>query len=177
MEEAAELYYTVALVLLSHMNRSELYSLVNEYGKLMRLDEHSSLGEGIYYLERLASDLFERRSTAEKERSSEVIERICDYIHSHLGEDLSLVRLAELHYFNPSYLSRFFKQEQGINLSEYIDQCRAVKAKELLGNEALKIRDVAMYVGYEAHHSFTRFFKKMTGMTPQEYRESLHVNL
>lgn len=44
VEEAAELYYTVALVLLSHMNRSELYSLVNEYGKLMRLDEHSSLG-------------------------------------------------------------------------------------------------------------------------------------
>ncbi|MEK3835040.1 response regulator [Paenibacillus sp. FSL R7-0128] len=177
VEEAAELYYTVALVLLSHMNRSELYGLVNEYGKLMRLDEHSSLGEGIYYMERLASDLFERRSTAEKERSSEVIERICDYIHSHLGEDLSLVRLAELHYFNPSYLSRFFKQEQGINLSEYIDQCRAVKAKELLGNETLKIRDVALYVGYEAHHSFTRFFKKMTGMTPQEYRESLHVNL
>ncbi|MFD2877194.1 helix-turn-helix domain-containing protein [Paenibacillus rhizoplanae] len=44
-------------------------------------------------------------------------------------------------------------------MSEYIDQCRAVKAKELLVSEALKIRDVAMYVGYEAHHSFTRFFK------------------
>ncbi|AIQ40860.1 response regulator [Paenibacillus sp. FSL R7-0312] len=177
VEEAAELYYTAALVLLSHLNRSEYYSLVNEYSKLMRLDEHSSLKEGFYYLEKLASDLFELRSTAEKERSLEVIERICEYIHSHLGEDLSLVRLAELHYFNPSYLSRFFKQEQGINLSEFIDHCRAVKAKELLGNEALKIRDVALYVGYEAPHSFTRFFKKMTGMTPQEFRESMHIKL
>ncbi|WP_238649499.1 response regulator [Paenibacillus piscarius] len=177
VEEATELYYTVALVLLSHMNRSELYSLVHEHGKLMRLDEHPSLKEGIHYLEHVAAGLFELRSSAEKARSSEVIGRICDYIHSHLGEDLSLVRLAELHYFNPSYLSRFFKQEQGINLSEYIDQCRAAKAKELLGNEALKIRDVALYVGYEAHHSFTRFFKKNTGMTPQEYRESIHINL
>ncbi|WP_340022821.1 response regulator [Paenibacillus sp. FSL K6-1096] len=176
-EEATELYYTVALVLLSHMNRSEQYSLVHEHGKLMRLDEHSSLKEGIRYLENVAGSLFELRSSAEKARSSEVIGRICDYIHSHLGEDLSLVRLAELHYFNPSYLSRFFKQEQGINLSEYIDQCRAAKAKELLGNEALKIRDVALYVGYEAHHSFTRFFKKNTGMTPQEYRESIHIHL
>lgn len=177
VEEATELYYTVALVLLSHMNRYELYNLVHEYGKLMRLDEHTSLKEGIYYLEHAAAGLFERRSSAEKARSSEVIGRICDYIHSHLGEDLSLVRLAELHYFNPSYLSRFFKQEKGINLSEYIDQCRAAKAKELLGNEALKIRDVALHVGYEAHHSFTRFFKKNTGMTPQEYRESIHINL
>lgn len=177
VEEATELYYTVALVLLSHMNRSEQYSLVHEHGKLMRLDEHTSLKEGIHYLETVAAGLFELRSSAEKARSSEVIERICDYIHSHLGEDLSLVRLAELHYFNPSYLSRFFKQEQGINLSEYIDQCRAAKAKELLANEALKIRDVALYVGYEAHHSFTRFFKKNTGMTPQEYRESIHIHL
>ncbi len=173
VEAATEMYYTVALVLLSHMNRWYIQGLINDYGKLMRLDEHSSLKEGIYYLEKLASEIFQLRRSAEKERSSEVIERICDYIHSHLGEDLSLVRLAELHYFNPTYLSRFFKQERGINLSEYIDNCRAVKAKELLGNETLKIRDVALYVGYEAPHSFTRFFKKTTGMTPQEYRESL----
>ncbi|MCE3202390.1 response regulator [Paenibacillus sonchi] len=177
VEEATEMYYTVALVLLSYMNRWYIHGLVNDYGKLMRLDAHSSLKEGFYYLESLAAEIFQLRSSTEKERSSEAIERICDYIHSHLGEDLSLVRLAELHYFNPTYLSRFFKQERGINLSEYIDNCRAVKAKELLGNGTLKIRDVALYVGYEAPHSFTRFFKKTTGMTPQEYRETLLANL
>lgn len=173
VEAATEMYYTVALVLLSYMNRWNIHGLVNDYGKLMRLDEHLSLNEGMNELEKLAADIFRLRSSSEKERSSEVIERICDYIHSHLSEDLSLVRLAELHYFNPTYLSRFFKQEQGINLSEYIDNCRSAKAKELLGNDTLKIRDVAMCVGYEAPHSFTRFFKKTTGMTPQEYRESL----
>ena len=176
LEQASEMYYTIALVLLSYVNRWYLLGQINNYGKLMRLDEHSSMKEGVQYLEKLAIRIFEVKKFDEKERSSDVIERICVHIQNHLGEDLSLVRLAELNYFNPSYLSRFFKQERGINLSEYIDNCRTVKAKELLKDEELKIREVALCVGYEAAHSFTRFFKKTTGMTPQEYREALHIH-
>lgn len=75
------------------------------------------------------------------------------------------MRLAELHHFNPSYLSRLFKQEKGTNLSEFIDDCRIRRAKELLQNTDLMIREIAIRVGYEAAHSFTRLFKKLTGMT------------
>ena len=60
-----------------------------------------------------------------------------------------------------------------MKLSEYIEQCRITKAKELLANHELKVREVALAVGYEAAHSFTRFFKKTTGLSPQEYREQL----
>ncbi|MNI96167.1 HTH-type transcriptional activator Btr [compost metagenome] len=63
----------------------------------------------------------------------------------------------------------------GVNLSEYIDDCRIRKAKELLHKTDLMVREVALQVGYEAAHSFTRLFKKLTGMTPQEYRESMLV--
>lgn len=177
LEQASEMYYTIALVLLAHVNRWNLHENISDYGKLMRLDEHSSIKEGVLYLEKLANEIFELKMIDEQERSSDVIERICEHIQNHLGEDLSLVRLAELNYFNPSYLSRFFKQERGINLSEYIDNCRTLRAKELLKEEDLKIREVALSVGYEAAHSFTRFFKKTTGMTPQEYRESLQLNI
>ncbi|WKL05225.1 helix-turn-helix transcriptional regulator [Paenibacillus amylolyticus] len=58
----------------------------------------------------------------------------------------------------------------GINVSEFIDDCRIRKAKELLQNTNLMVREVALQVGYEAAHSFTRLFKKITGMTPQEYQ-------
>ncbi|MNW60525.1 HTH-type transcriptional regulator YesS [compost metagenome] len=63
----------------------------------------------------------------------------------------------------------------GINLSEFIDDSRIRKAKELLMNHELMVREVALQVGYECAHSFTRLFKKQTGMTPQEYRESLLI--
>ena len=64
-----------------------------------------------------------------------------------------------------------FKQEKGMNLSEYIENCRVRRAKELLKKSELKIKEIGLMVGYDAPHSFTRFFKRMTGVTPLEYRD------
>lgn len=170
-----EAYYSVALVLLSYINRLGLHGRIDDHRRLMRLDDHASMKEGFHYLKQTADAIFAFKSKDERDRTSHIIERICQFIEEHLSEDLSLVRLAENHYFNPSYLSRFFKQERGINLSEFIDKCRIRKAKELLGDPDLKVREVAAFVGYEAAHSFTRFFKKATGLTPQEYRDTLSL--
>ncbi|MEV5030309.1 response regulator transcription factor [Paenibacillus sp. LPE1-1-1.1] len=175
VQRTIEGYYSIALVLLSYINRMGLHSQIEDNGKLMRLDDHASMKEGFLYLKQIADEIFKFKHKDERDRASHVIERICQFIEEHLSEDLSLVRLAEIHYFNPSYLSRFFKQERGINLSEYIDKCRLRKAKDLLRDGDLKVREVASFVGYEAAHSFTRFFKKATALTPQEYRDSLSV--
>ena len=132
VERIIEVYYSIALVLFSYINRSGLCRKIQDYSKLMRLDEHSSIKEAVHCLKQVSDQLFQVKSSESKENASSVIGNICKYINEHLSEDLSLVRLAEINYFNPSYLSRFFKQECGINLSEYIDNCRVRKAKELL---------------------------------------------
>ncbi|MHA7966511.1 response regulator transcription factor [Paenibacillus sp. CAU 1782] len=173
VELAAQAYYSVALVLLSGIKRIGPQARVGEREKLLRLDGHASIKEAFRYLEQTAGELFRFKSMDDRDKTSHVIDRLCQYIEEHLGEDVSLVHLAEVHYFNPSYLSRLFKQERGINLSEYIDKCRIRRSKELLKGADLKIREVALLVGYDAAHSFTRFFKKATGLTPQEYRDSL----
>lgn len=173
VQRTIEGYYAVALLLFSYMNRMGMHDKLAECGKLLRLDDHDSMREAFMYLRATAESIFDYKNKDERDRASKVIDRICTFIEEHLDEDLSLVRLAEIHYFNPSYLSRFFKHEFGMNVSEYIDKCRLRKAKELLRNHEIKVRDVASAVGYEAAHSFTRFFKKMTGLTPQEYRDSL----
>lgn len=172
VHRAAEAYYSVALVLYTVMNRIGMTEQTEAFNKLLQLKEHSSMKDAFAYVRITAETIFQHKKLKERDRATQVIDRICQYIDDHLSEDLSLVRLAELHYFNPSYLSRFFKQEKGVNLSEYIDRCRVRKAKELLQSQELMIREVAAAVGYEAAHSFTRFFKKVTGLTPQEYRDS-----
>lgn len=166
-------YYALAVMLLSQINRQGLIEQVGDVSKLMRLQEHTSIQQGFDYIEQIARLIFEYQQENKEKRTSRVIDRICQYIEQHLHEDLSLVRLAEIHFFNPSYLSRLFKQEKNMNLSVYIDASRIHKAKALLEQRDLKVREVASHVGYEAAHSFTRFFKKETGMTPQEYRESI----
>jgi len=167
-----ELYYTISLVLLSYINRWELEEQVGGVSALMRQDEFPSWEEAFAFLRATAETLFELRTSGERNRAAEAIEKVRAYIEEHLDEDLSLVRLAGYIHFNPSYLSRLFKQESGVNLSDYIESARIERAKKLLRNDELKVHEIGLRVGYEASQSFTRFFKKATGVTPQEYRDA-----
>ncbi|RUS43943.1 helix-turn-helix domain-containing protein [Cohnella sp. AR92] len=167
-----ELYYTISLVLVSYINRWELADQVANVSSLMRYDDFASWEEAFASLRTTAEALFELRSSGERKRAAEAIRKVRLYIEEHLNEDLSLVRLAGYIHFNPSYLSRLFKQEGGVNLSDYIETARIERAKELLRNDELKVLEIGVRVGYEASQSFTRFFKKATGVTPQEYREA-----
>lgn len=167
-----ERYYAIALVLLTYINRWELEDRVIGSSALMRRDEHSSWEAAFAFLRETAETLFELRRSGERNRAAEAIRKVCAYIERHLAEDLSLVRLAGYIHFNPSYLSRLFKQECGTNLSDYIEAARIEQAKELLKNGELKVLEIGIRVGYEASQSFTRFFKKATGVTPQDYREN-----
>ncbi|WP_145147720.1 response regulator [Paenibacillus xylanexedens] len=175
MERAMETYYHLALLLHSTINRWGLQDKIPDQRSLLHLGEYTCMKDAVQYLYLVADELVRFKRSNEQERANIVIHSLCSYVKENLEKDLSLVRLAELHHFNPSYLSRFFKQEMGINVSEFIDDCRIRRAKELLQNTNLMVREVALQVGYEAAHSFTRLFKKLTGMTPQEYRESLLV--
>ncbi|QJD84024.1 response regulator transcription factor [Cohnella herbarum] len=169
--QAMELYYSAALVLLSYINRRQLEDLVPISG-LMQFDAHPSWEEGVAYLERTVETLFAHRRCGEGSRAAGAVQEIGAYIEKHLDEDLSLVRLSKRFHFNPSYLSRVFKQESGMNLSDFIERARLRRAKELLGREGLRINEIGAKVGYESPHSFSRFFKKSTGTTPQEYRDA-----
>lgn len=163
-----ELCYTVALVLLSYINRWEIRE-IGSFG-LMKMEDYRSWREAFGYLKGVADVLFSLRKSGEQKRAAGAIDKICLFIEQNLSEDLSLVKLADEFHFNPSYLSRLFKQERGVNLSDYMDELRLRKAKELLKRDELKIAEVGCLIGYEMPQSFTRFFKKWTGLTPQEYR-------
>ncbi|WP_438449319.1 response regulator transcription factor [Gorillibacterium sp. sgz5001074] len=167
-----ELYYSISLVLLSYINQWELEDQVTGVSTLMRRDEFASWEEAFQFLRMTAETLFELRRSSERNRAAEAIWKVCTYIEEHLEEDLSLVRLAGYIHFNPSYLSRLFKQECGVNLSDYIEAARIEKAKEMLRNGEWKVLEVGARVGYESSQSFTRFFKKAMGVSPQEYREA-----
>jgi two-component system, response regulator YesN len=172
---AIEAYYKISLSILSHINRwrlTENAAFHVELNKLMRVDKHNSWTEAVKYIYNLSNIIFKLQSREEKKRADNAIEYIQKFIEDHLSEDLSLVRLAEQVYLNPSYLSRLYKQVMGINISDFIDNARIKRAKELLYTENVKIYEVAKCVGYESAASFTRFFRKMSGLSPQEYHEA-----
>lgn len=175
---AQELYYSIGLVFLSYMNRWNLVeTAATRIGlhKLMQPGEHESWQQAFDYLLHVGDMLFNLQSQEEERRARDVITVIQKHVQDHLHDpdEISLVRLAELVFFNPSYLSRLFKQVTGTNLSEYISACRMTRAKRLLENPDVKIQDVAELVGYGTATNFTRSFRKATHMTPQEYRATI----
>ncbi|MFD0696790.1 response regulator [Paenibacillus sp. GCM10027628] len=99
-----------------------------------------------------------------------LIDQIHQYIKNHLSGDLSLTAIAEEVHFNPSYLSRYYKQITGHNLIDYIRSTKLEAAIVLMTNPQLKLHEIAAKLGFESPSYFTTFFKKMTGTSPQEYR-------
>jgi two-component system response regulator YesN len=171
---ASEVYYSVSLVFSSYINRKDLADKLAHHidiDKLLRADEHNTWTDAADYLATLANLVFELRSDEEQDRTIAVIHKVQKYISNHLGEEISLIKLSEIVHFNPSYLSRLFKQITGNNLLRYINDRRLDRAKELLANRKYKIHEIAALLGFSTAPYFTRFFKKLTGISPQEYRD------
>jgi AraC-like DNA-binding protein len=98
------------------------------------------------------------------------IEDAVRYIRERYAEELSLAGLASRFGINPSYLSRAFARHTGIHLFEYINRVRIAKSCLLLKRSSASIVEIAFAVGYNSLSHFNRYFRRVTGMSPREYR-------
>lgn len=101
---------------------------------------------------------------------AEVVAAVKKYIREHLYEDMTRDTLAAVVYLNTDYLSHIFKKETGNSLTNYIIDERIRRAKQLLAQRDMSIRDIAIACGFQNISYFSRQFKKSTGMTPREFR-------
>ncbi|MFD0674052.1 response regulator [Cohnella sp. GCM10027633] len=171
-----EMYNGVAYMLLAAINHHptpEQSHDAGALGKLASLDAHASWEEAIAFLRGIIVRLLETRNQESEAGAHLLVLKLKGFIEGHLNEDLSLVRLAETVFLNPTYLSRLFKQQTGQGISEYIAELRLAKCCDLLKFSKLKIQDIAMKVGFDSATSFGRFFKREMNATPQEYRDSM----
>ncbi|MMZ65137.1 HTH-type transcriptional activator Btr [compost metagenome] len=100
-----------------------------------------------------------------------MIDKTKGYIANHYHKDLSIEEVAEVADLSISHFCMLFKQVTGYTFLEYLTQCRIEKAKYILKNSQVKVYQIAPLVGYQDPRYFTQVFKKVTGMTPSEYRE------
>lgn len=92
-------------------------------------------------------------------------------ISEHIAEHISVSDLAARLSYNPSYLSRIFKEQTGMPLQDYITQVKIDAAKVML-SQGISAGDVARAVGYENYPHFSRAFKRVVGVSPKQYQES-----
>ncbi|MDQ0900702.1 two-component system response regulator YesN [Paenibacillus sp. V4I7] len=109
-------------------------------------------------------------------KNNKTVEKVVAYIHAHYQTDLSIEMIAIGVGFNSSYLSRIFKQHRGQTILEYLTLKRMEESKKLLMDTNMNLNDISMAVGYNNVNSYIRFFKKIEGITPGEYRKKRTSN-
>lgn len=100
------------------------------------------------------------------------VQKAIIYIDSDLTANLTLSAIAQNQNISASYLSWLFKQETGETLTEHVNQKRIKKAMKLLETTHLQVQTVAQHCGILDVQYFSKVFKRHTGKTPKEYRES-----
>lgn len=98
------------------------------------------------------------------------------YIDTHYFEKITLEDLAQKVYLSTPYLSRIFKEEIGTTFNNYLNQVRISKSKSLLQCDNLRLTDISIAVGFEDQSYFTKVFKRITGITPNKYRDKLKTS-
>ena len=94
-----------------------------------------------------------------------------DYIYSHINCRITVEELAEHADLSPNYLSRLFKKELNISISDYICEMKIEKASHLLKYSDSSLVDIANYLAFSSQSHFIQTFKKLTGVTPKKYRD------
>jgi two-component system response regulator YesN len=120
-------------------------------------------------LEELAAHIRHKREA----KSSNVVELVKTIIHDHMDTLISLNDLASRIFLTSTYICLLFKQETGETIHDYTTRVKMDKARELLADSRNKLYEVSRAIGYADSSYFTKLFKKNTGLTPSEYRETI----
>lgn len=104
-----------------------------------------------------------------------LIESIQQYLTINVGKNIRIEDLCTEFSYSRSYLSRRFKSKTGQTLAAYAMQLKINEAKRLMRETDLNISQISSRLSFESPQYFSRFFKRMTGMTPTEFRKRAYI--
>jgi AraC-like DNA-binding protein len=113
------------------------------------------------------------RPLAGDARNRRRVERAVAYVQEHFAEPLDAGRLAEIAGVSPSHLTRLFRQQTGHAPMDYLRRVRVQRARVLLEEVDLSIKEIARRVGFEDPFHFSKVFHRLDGLPPSLYREAL----
>lgn len=145
---------------------------IGDFGEpLHRLMLYQTQEEFYTASRQLISDFCLAVNAARRNNSSLLRDRMIAYVRENIGNvNLSLESIGEAFDLSPYYVSRFFRDQNNVNLKDYIVTMRLSIARELLTDTNKPVAEIVKEIGYISASSFIRKFKAVEGMTPGEYR-------
>ena len=109
------------------------------------------------------------------DKSADVVHlnNVVEFIEKNLNKNIEIKDLARIANLSESYFCTIFKSKFGVSANKYINSLKFAKSKELMVYSDLNITQIADMLGFNSLHYFSRFFKKMQGISPQEYIDKM----
>lgn len=123
--------------------------------------------------EGLLSKLIEGIVSNQNRLQPDAVGQMKQYIMEHSEQDISLERMAKRIGLSPFYMSKMFKEQEGINYIDFLTECRIEKAKKLMGDPRLSLKEITFEVGYNDPNYFSKVFRKVCGASPTDYRRAI----
>lgn len=99
-----------------------------------------------------------------------------NYIFTHLHDKIKITDIAKDLYINPNYLSYIFKECEGMTIGEFVLTEKIKLVKNMLIYSQYSFIEIATYLSFSSQSHLGKQFKKQTGMTLREYRETYQVS-
>jgi len=148
-----------------------LEKLLTEEVRSIAMEEWQSVREIAACMSRIFEQAIGTLQQQRMNRNRLDLANVIVYIEGHYQDGISLESLAQHFYVSKEHLSRIFKSYTQENITDYIVRKRMEKARELLVQQQLSIKNVAQLTGYDDVAYFHRVFKKHYGITPGEVRK------
>ena len=147
------------------------YSACGYVLKISIIDElPEAVEKAIGNLSRLKKE-FETTEARRTEEPESLLSQVEQYVEGNYRNKITLDDIADTLHVNRSYLSRFYKNKTGVNLFDAILNKRIEAAKDYLRNTDMKTYEISEAVGVEDAGYFSKMFKKITGVSPKEFRK------
>jgi AraC family transcriptional regulator len=101
------------------------------------------------------------------------LRRVLAYIEEHLADDIAVADLANVACLSIFHFTRAFAATMGVPPHRYVSRRRLESAKEMIATGRASLGEIALDCRFSSQSSFTRAFRRATGMTPAEYRRTL----
>lgn len=139
-----------------------------------KLEAKKTLEAPVKVVKRKVNENVKDMEKSEGERPQFLVKQAIDYINENYNTKLDLQTVADELYVSTWHLCKVLKKQTGTNFVDLLNSARIENAKCLLLESNMKIYEIAEYVGYTDTAYFSKIFKKMTQVTPNEFRNKMY---
>ena len=165
----ASIAIVTSAVLSTELSPEEVLSLRDIY--IRQTEECTTISQLFHIRYSITMEFAQRIKELQcRHTGNPTIDRAVAYIQQNLSEKIGLDDLAKLTKTSRAYLSRKFKEEVGMGISQYINRQKIIEAKRFLRFTDKSLAEISGYFDFSSQSYFQKLFKEQTGMTPSEYR-------